>query len=338
MVVEGIVYVGGERAADGTLVEATIDDETVASFDTDTSGGQQGYFVIVIDGEGGDEITLLVDGEAAQILVEGQTEAVLDYEPGYRVADLVVGSSPPTVTLTIAVDGNGQTVPEAGEHTYPDGAEVRIGAVPDAGWEFDGWVGDVADPESMATQVVLDGDQTVTARFAPLPVSTPTPGPTSAPTDTSEPAATDTPTSEPSPTSTPEPSPTVAEGTDTATAEPSPTPGQAAGSATTGPSPTPGEAPASSPTPGEAPASSPTSAADGGTTPPSASSTPGEAPASTPASAAAGDATPGSSPTPDAAEEQGSQGLSGLLVAAVALAVLGLVAVGFGIYGLRRLT
>jgi hypothetical protein len=326
MVVEGIVYVDGVRAADGTLVEASIEDEVVASFDTVTSGDQQGFYIMRVDGEEGDEISFSVDGEAAGVLVEGETEEVLAYEPGFNVADLIVGGEPPTFTLTMAVEGNGQTVPEVGDHSYPEGASVRIWAVPDAGWEFDGWLGDVADPEFVNAQVVVDGDQTVTARFVALQVSTPTPEPTSAATDTPEPAPTGTPTSEPSPTpdltATPEPSPTAAETGETATEEPEGTASEAASGTATVASPTSGAAPGATATSGEA----------GEGTPAPGSPTPEEAPDSTATAGAEGEETP----APGAAEEQGSEGISGLLIAAVALAALGLVAVGFGIYGLRQ--
>jgi hypothetical protein len=333
MLVEGIVYVDGVRAADGTPVEARIDDQTVASFETVTSGGQQGYYILRIDAAEGDEITFFVDSEAVKILTEGETQTLMAYESGFHSADLIAGGSPPTVTLTMAVDGNGQTVPAVGQHSYPEGSEVRIGAVPDAGYQFDSWSGEVDDPNSAATRITLDSDQTVTASFSLAPTSTPMPTSLPTSTGTPEPSPTLTPTEEesptPSPTSTPGASPTPGpsktptEATESATPGPSATAAEAAEAATTEPSATPSEA--TSATPGPSPTSSEMGA--------------GEASGPPPTSGADGDDTPApAAPTSASPEEEPGSGGggSGLVIAAVALAALGVVAVGFGVYGLRR--
>jgi uncharacterized repeat protein (TIGR02543 family) len=44
---------------------------------------------------------------------------------------------------------------------------VSIKATPADGWRFEGWTGDVADPDSPNTSVTVDSDKTVTARFSP---------------------------------------------------------------------------------------------------------------------------------------------------------------------------
>ncbi len=71
----------------------------------------------------------------------------------------------PVYTLTINVNGNGSATPTAGEYTYPEGTLVDITAVPDEGWEFAGWTGEVADPNAASTTVTIDGDKTITANF-----------------------------------------------------------------------------------------------------------------------------------------------------------------------------
>jgi hypothetical protein len=334
MLVEGIVYIDGERAEDGTTVEARIDDETVASLGTLTDGDQQGYYILRIDGGAGDEIVFTVDGEAADVFFEGGTSASLAYASGFQVADLVVGGTPETVTLTMVANGNGQTVPPEGTHSYPDGAEVRIGAVPDSGYQFDNWSGAVNDANSVATTIVLDGDQTVTANFSVIPFSTPTPAPTSDATDTPEPSPTPTPTTEPS--ATPGPGPTSTPG-------PSPTPGEAAEAGTPEPSPEASEAESS--VSSETAESTPVAGGTGGSGTPGVAVTAApsevaeaETSGSEPTSGGEGDTAPEpvSSEPASAEEEPGGGGVSNLLIAAGALGVLGLVAVGFGIYGLRR--
>lgn len=67
--------------------------------------------------------------------------------------------------LTVSVNGGtgGSVSPTSG--TYDDGTVVSITAVPDTGYVFDYWAGDVADTVSSTTTVTMDEDQTVTAHF-----------------------------------------------------------------------------------------------------------------------------------------------------------------------------
>jgi len=68
-------------------------------------------------------------------------------------------------TLTVMVEGNGVTDPEPGEHLYDIGYRVILTARPEKGWKFEKWVGDVEDPESAMTTVILISDMNVTAVF-----------------------------------------------------------------------------------------------------------------------------------------------------------------------------
>jgi uncharacterized repeat protein (TIGR02543 family) len=69
----------------------------------------------------------------------------------------------------MAVDpaGGGTTDPSVGVHVYSEDEVVDITATPNAGYEFDHWTGDVADPNAASTTVTMDGDKTVTAHFVP---------------------------------------------------------------------------------------------------------------------------------------------------------------------------
>ena len=71
-------------------------------------------------------------------------------------------------TLTVHIEGNGATTPSAGEHTYADGAVVDVTAIPDKGWQFDGWNGNVAEPSSFSISVAMESDETITANFSPV--------------------------------------------------------------------------------------------------------------------------------------------------------------------------
>ncbi len=83
-------------------------------------------------------------------------------------AESVLQPSPSTQTYTLKVTGStGGTLaePGAGTFSFAPGTVVSIVARPDKGWEFDCWVGDVADSLSPTTTVTMNKDRTVTARF-----------------------------------------------------------------------------------------------------------------------------------------------------------------------------
>ncbi len=69
--------------------------------------------------------------------------------------------------LTIAVEGEGTTLPEDGEHSFAYGTSVNISATPDEGWHFSHWSGDV--PEGQETNenitIIIDRDRSITAHF-----------------------------------------------------------------------------------------------------------------------------------------------------------------------------
>jgi hypothetical protein len=79
----------------------------------------------------------------------------------------------PTHILTMAVNGNGSSSPAVGDHSYVEGTVVNVSATPDAGWRFVSWTGDVADPNSATTAIILNYDKTVTANFSQVGVTTP---------------------------------------------------------------------------------------------------------------------------------------------------------------------
>lgn len=81
-------------------------------------------------------------------------------------AGVIVGEGPlDNYTLTMAVTGNGTTVPAVGNHSYSNGSIVNVTAVPAAYWYFINWTGNVSDPNSTSTNVTMDANKTVTANF-----------------------------------------------------------------------------------------------------------------------------------------------------------------------------
>ena len=53
-------------------------------------------------------------------------------------------------------------------HEYTEGTSVSIIAIPDNGWQFDSWTGDVADPSSATTTLTMNSDHTITANFSQI--------------------------------------------------------------------------------------------------------------------------------------------------------------------------
>ena len=298
MVLDGFVYVDGDRAEDGTLVEVRIGGETVASATTITAEGQNGYYVLSFTGGEGEEVRLFVEGGEAN-------ESPVEYEMGSHTLHLTVGEvEPATHTLTMAVTGGGQTDPPVGEHTYLEGSMVTIRARADEGWQFDGWTGDVADLNAAVTRITMDGDKTVTANFTIAP--TPTPAATPLTPATPSP----TPTVTPSTPAPPSPTPTA---TPLTPAPPSPTP-TATPSTPVPPSPTSTATPTSAPGPfTPSPTAVPVLAAKPSTPTPTA------IPTSTPERAAP---TPTPSPSLHPLERQGEPGGNPTLLIAIGLAFI----------------
>jgi hypothetical protein len=78
------------------------------------------------------------------------------------------------VTLSLTKTGNGSVAVNGTVHALPyseqfeAGAQVSLQAVPDPGWQFDGWSGGVAGTTNPIT-VMMDFDKSITASFSQLP-------------------------------------------------------------------------------------------------------------------------------------------------------------------------
>ena len=72
--------------------------------------------------------------------------------------------------LTISSTGGGAvTTPGEGTFTYGEGDGVNLVATSDAGYRFVSWIGDVgtiADVKAAATTITMNGDYSITAKFA----------------------------------------------------------------------------------------------------------------------------------------------------------------------------
>ncbi len=66
--------------------------------------------------------------------------------------------------LELNIEGEGDVVVEPEQEDYEEGTEVTLTAVPEEGWEFVEWVGDVESEEEVIT-VVMDENKSLTAYF-----------------------------------------------------------------------------------------------------------------------------------------------------------------------------
>jgi len=62
----------------------------------------------------------------------------------------------------------GKITPNAGLHHFAQDSKVAISALPQTGYKFVHWLGDVGDPTAISTTVCLDGSKVVVAVFEPV--------------------------------------------------------------------------------------------------------------------------------------------------------------------------
>ena len=101
----------------------------------------------------------------------------IDFD-GNREANVEIGSWNITqgqnYTLTVQalpVEG-GITDPSPGTHLCGENETVMVTAIPNVGYRFQDWSGDVIDSQAQSTSVILDSDKEVTARFVLVPTYT----------------------------------------------------------------------------------------------------------------------------------------------------------------------
>lgn len=97
--------------------------------------------------------------QTTKVTMTGPKTVIADYD---QVA-------PTEYTLTVVVNpsGGGTTIPSEGGHAITADETVTLVAVPNPGFRFENWVGDVDDPNSMSTSIKMTGNKTVTANFIP---------------------------------------------------------------------------------------------------------------------------------------------------------------------------
>jgi uncharacterized repeat protein (TIGR02543 family) len=79
-----------------------------------------------------------------------------------------ISSTGEQYTLTTNTVGNGSITLDPSGPTYPDGTVVTLTAVPDAGWVFAGWSGDLSGTQNPTT-ITMNSNKNVTATFTQVP-------------------------------------------------------------------------------------------------------------------------------------------------------------------------
>jgi len=74
-------------------------------------------------------------------------------------------------TLTVNEVGNGSVTKDPDQATYGQGAQVMLTAVPDLGYQFAGWSGDLTGTTNPAT-ITMNANKTITATFTAAPERT----------------------------------------------------------------------------------------------------------------------------------------------------------------------
>ncbi|MBN1465107.1 hypothetical protein JXA02_05050, partial [candidate division KSB1 bacterium] len=80
-------------------------------------------------------------------------------------ANFEAGTNEHKFTIDVYPAYAGTTVPAVGSYYHPQGTVITISASPNAGYEFDYWTGDVAEPYQQTTSVTIDTDKGVIAIF-----------------------------------------------------------------------------------------------------------------------------------------------------------------------------
>jgi len=122
------------------------------------------------EGDGSFEIqalmttTELVTGEMYTLQ---EMEVLRDESSAKSKVPTVTKQSPGTsYTLTVNVNGEGNTEPVPGTYTYAELTQVTIAASPAYGYRFDHWEGDTSVTNTSVT-IIMNSDRSITACFEP---------------------------------------------------------------------------------------------------------------------------------------------------------------------------
>ncbi|MCK6623352.1 MAG: InlB B-repeat-containing protein, partial [Calditrichia bacterium] len=138
---------------------------------THTPGPGYTEQVEISQGSGSQMAGLAVQDQEAFLPAAIPVAGSLSSDVDWAVAGLILRPGVrfiPNYALTLNTNGSGAVDLDPAGGTYDSARVVTLTAMPDSGWSFSGWSGDlsgVANPDS----IVMNSDKTVTATFSELP-------------------------------------------------------------------------------------------------------------------------------------------------------------------------
>ncbi len=137
--------------------------------------------VTITFSDDGGAVTTGVDGSYSHSVMEGWSGTATPSKAGYaftpssRDYSTVTSDIPNqdytgevlAYALTITANEGGTTQPEPGSYTYTHGTEIDIRALPDDGYDFSQWSGDVFSGLEKVNPVlvIMNSDKSITAHF-----------------------------------------------------------------------------------------------------------------------------------------------------------------------------
>ncbi|MBI9071476.1 MAG: DUF5123 domain-containing protein [Melioribacteraceae bacterium] len=112
---------------------------------------------------------LFADADNGDFTLDAASPARTAGEGGLPVGDSRWAIDPNSKVLAVVTEGNGIVNLDPAGGIYAPGTSVTMTAVPDLGWEFDGWTGiSVFPPDQNPTTIVVNDNVTATATFKNL--------------------------------------------------------------------------------------------------------------------------------------------------------------------------
>lgn len=150
----------GVKSGDGVAGERV--------FDVNIEGGQGGLTSYDIIADAGGPATAVIKAFSGIEVADGELSISFstDVDNAKVSAIEVLESVSPQYTIATSVSGEGSVTKDPDQAGYLEGDVVELTAVPDSGWTFDSWSGDVTETQNPASLTVT-GDMTVTATFLP---------------------------------------------------------------------------------------------------------------------------------------------------------------------------
>ncbi len=146
-----------------------------------TAGSEGMAGVTITFSDDGGAVTTGVDGSYSHSVMEGWSGTATPSKAGYaftpssRDYSTVTSDIPNqdytgevlAYALTITANEGGTTQPEPGSYTYTHGTEIDIRALPDDGYDFSQWSGDVFSGLEKVNPVlvIMNSDKSITAHF-----------------------------------------------------------------------------------------------------------------------------------------------------------------------------